>query len=159
MIFILLTIMAVAQKDPILTSPSYIIAILGLLIGTSGIAGWLTVRNQNRSMAVEAADNAVDAVNKALDRVEKELAFSRKEIERLTQALDSARDKAASERGVLQERITQLQERVHYLEEVVEKYRRRAEDNGEEPPNYQGPEKRSEYHRRRNPPADPGENQ
>lgn len=141
-----------ASQDPVLSSPSYIIGILGLLIGTSGIAGWLTVRNQNRSMAVEAADNAVDAVNKALERVEKELEYSRKEIERLTKALEDARDKAASERGVLQERITQLQERVHYLEEVVEKYRRRAEDHGMEPPDYQGPERRIHKHR------PPGEN-
>lgn len=129
-------LLAAKDSTSAISSPTFIFTILATLVGGSGVAGWLTVRNQNKSLAVEAADNAVDAVNKALERVEKELDYSRREIERLTSELNVARDKAANERGQLQERISQLQERVHYLEKVVTRYRRRAEDRGEEEPDY-----------------------
>jgi peptidoglycan hydrolase CwlO-like protein len=125
------------------SSPAFIIAVLSALIGGSGIAGWLTVRSTNKSLAVEASDNAVDAVNKALERIEHELDEARAEVERLRKQLAEARDKAVGERSVLQERINQLQERVVYLEKVISKYKRRSEDLGEDAPPYFGPERRN----------------
>lgn len=122
--------------------PGLVVAALAMLVGGSGIAGWLTVRNTNKTLAVKASTDAVDAVDKALNRLEVELNRALEEQARLRSQLESTREEAAEERGRLQLRIDQLQERVVYLEDVVERYRRRAEDHGLDPEPYDGPERR-----------------
>lgn len=146
--------------------PTWIVAVLAALLGAGGIGGWLTIRNTNKNLAVEASDKAVSAVEKALDRIEQELQRARDEAEELRQRiamqdrahtaeLTEAKESARREREQMQLRLEQLQERIDYLEQVVEKYRRRAEDRGEEPPDYQGPERRT-GESRDEPPQPPG---
>lgn len=149
----MLTIFLIDAASTTGIDPTWVVAILAALLGAGGIGGWLTIRNTNKNLAVEASDKAVSAVEKALDRIETELQRARDEADGLrkrlelqdrahTAELNQAKEHATRERERMQLRLEQLQERIDYLERVVEKYRRRAEDRGEDPPDYQGPDRR-----------------
>jgi chromosome segregation ATPase len=162
LLLILIDAAQAAPKETASTNIGIVIAILGALLGGSGIVGWLTVRNTNKSIAVTASNDAVEAVDKALERIEKELERSHRQVEHLQQRLDQARSNSAQERQELREELRQtkvmhtaerhdleqkikhLQERIGYLESQLQTYRRRDEDQGRLPRPYDGPERRHE---------------